>query len=328
MGFLGAGQGFNQGVQNLFQNYNQGAELSMAREEQARQAKIQALLMQHAQQEQLAKQQALQQEAAYKQEMGLLGDNPTVEQLFAIQRKYDPKNAINNQLIYTKSEEANKLKMDMFEQNMKHQIEMLNMKNDAASQLQAQKLQNVLDAIKLKFSMPNVNIINKGLSVGDQIKLEEREEKKREIIYTIDDTVAYVDKLLAHPGLKTVTGKSSVLDPRNIIPGTDAYDFRKELESFDSKLFLSNIKSMKGMGTLSDAEGKKVSDAAGAIKPGMSEKSFIANMGIIKDTLAKAKERTSSGKFITSSGNPLAGKPAGRYRVNGKEVKWDGTKEL
>ena len=113
MGFLsGAGQGFNQGVQNLFQNYNQGAELSMARAEQARQAQIQAIQMQQAQQEQLAQQKALEQEAAYKQELGLLGDKPTVDQLFAIQRKYDPKNAINNQLNYTKSEEANKIKME------------------------------------------------------------------------------------------------------------------------------------------------------------------------------------------------------------------------
>lgn len=114
----------------------------------------------------------------------------------------------------------------------------------------------------------------------------------------IDNTMSTIDRLMNHPGRVAATGLSSVLNPSNYTPGTDAYDFGKELESFDSKLFLSNIQSMKGMGALSNAEGAKVSAAAGAIKPGMSEKAFAENLGIIKAELAKAKVRMDTGNLV------------------------------
>lgn len=130
--------------------------------------------------------------------------------------------------------------------------------------------------------------------VKKQAQLKSVEDGKS----AIDNTMSTIDRLMDHPGRVSATGLSSVLDPRNYTPGTDAYDFGKELESFDSKLFLSNIQSMKGMGALSNAEGAKVSAAAGAIKPGMSEGAFAENLGIIRKELEKAKARMDSGNLI------------------------------
>lgn len=124
-----------------------------------------------------------------------------------------------------------------------------------------------------------------------------------------DSSIAVVDKLLAHPGRASGTGLSSKLDPRNYTPGTDAYDFQRELESFDSVLFLSNIEKMKGMGALSNAEGAKVSAAAGAIKPGMKDTTFVNNLRIIRAELNKAKSRIDSGNLIQPQGQ---GKPASK----------------
>jgi hypothetical protein len=128
-----------------------------------------------------------------------------------------------------------------------------------------------------------------------------------------DSSIAVVDKLLNHPGRKAATGLSSALDPRNYIPGTNATDFQKELESFDAVLFLSNIEKMKGMGALSNAEGAKVSAAAGAIKPGMSEKAFESNLKIIRGELEKAKTRI-------DSGNMSAPPPGGKTATKGKSA--------
>lgn len=124
----------------------------------------------------------------------------------------------------------------------------------------------------------------------------------------IDLSIATVDKLANHPGRNMATGKSRVLQAQRI-PGTDAYDFDKELESFDAQLFLSNIQSMKGMGALSNAEGAKVSAAAGAIKPGMKDESFLANIKFIKTTLENAKKRIETGKLINPDGSPVGTKP-------------------
>lgn len=129
--------------------------------------------------------------------------------------------------------------------------------------------------------------------VKNQARLKSVEDGKS----AIDNTMSTIDRLMNHPGRKMATGFSS-LNPVNLVPGTSAYDFGKELESFDSKLFLSNIQSMKGMGALSNAEGAKVSAAAGAIKPGMSEKAFEENLGIIRKELEKAKGRMDSGNLL------------------------------
>lgn len=116
----------------------------------------------------------------------------------------------------------------------------------------------------------------------------------------IDYTSSAIDELLNHPGREAATGLSS-LNPLNKLPGTDAYNFNAKLESFDAKLFLSNIQQMKGMGALSNAEGAKVSAAAGAIKPGMSEDEFVRSLGIIKTELAKAKARKETGQFLPTT---------------------------
>lgn len=148
-------------------------------------------------------------------------------------------------------------------------------------------------------------------------------EGKEKAIAAYDNSSAVIDRLLAHPGRKTATGLSSKLDPRNYTPGTDAYDFGRELESFDAVLFLSNIEKMKGMGALSNAEGAKVSAAAGAIKPGMSEKAFETNLKIIKTELQKAKNRIDAGltpqptPAPAATGGPKPGAVEGGYRFKG-----------
>lgn len=134
-----------------------------------------------------------------------------------------------------------------------------------------------------------------------------------------DASIAVVDKLLAHPGRSAGTGLSSKVDPRNYVPGTDAYDFQRELESFDSVLFLSNIEKMKGMGALSNAEGARVSAAAGAIKPGMQDKTFVNNLNIIKEELRKAKDRIENGNLLLPYANQQnKAKPASK---GGKSTK-------
>lgn len=136
-------------------------------------------------------------------------------------------------------------------------------------------------------------------------KAQDRAQAQASGIDTLDRSLGTVERLLAHPGRATATGLSGAIDPRNYIPGTNAKDFQKELETFDAQLFLSNVKQLKGMGQLSDAEGKKVSAAAGAIKPGMSDKAIENNLNIIRSELGKAKVRMMSGAMKAPSGRTV-----------------------
>lgn len=121
----------------------------------------------------------------------------------------------------------------------------------------------------------------------DQSKLDARKAEDSAVA-NIDASITAADKLLEHPGFSSAVGLSSVLPTR---PGSDSADFEAELESFNAKTFLSNVSQMKGLGALTEAEGAKLTAAAGAIKKGMSEKALRNNLQTMKEGMEKAKQR-------------------------------------
>ncbi|EJX6082529.1 acyltransferase, partial [Salmonella enterica] len=84
------------------------------------------------------------------------------------------------------------------------------------------------------------------------------------------------------PGLSKAVGIRSAFPT---VPGSDAANFEARLDTFKAQTFLPMVQSLKGMGALSDAEGKKLSDAVGALSPKMSEKAFRDSIGKIRNQL-------------------------------------------
>jgi hypothetical protein len=101
---------------------------------------------------------------------------------------------------------------------------------------------------------------------------------------TIDAQTAIdnIDQLLIHPGRISGTGASSFLSN---IPGTDARGFQAQLETFKAQTFIPMVSALKGMGALSDAEGKKLSAAVGALDPSMPEAEFEKELQKVQKTL-------------------------------------------
>jgi hypothetical protein len=96
-----------------------------------------------------------------------------------------------------------------------------------------------------------------------------------------------IGELIAHPGRQAATGKSSFV---RVVPGTDAYDFNAKLDTFKAQTFIPMVSALKGMGALSDAEGKRLQAAVGALDPSMSEEAFVKELEKVAGTLtAKAK---------------------------------------
>lgn len=122
----------------------------------------------------------------------------------------------------------------------------------------------------------------------------EREQKSEnfkiegeQVISDMDSQLDSVDALLNSPGLESAVGFSSILPT---LPGGEAANFEGKLEQLQSQQFLNNVKKMVGMGSLSEAEGKKIAAAAGALSLNMSERQFKKELNIIKDNLEKAKQ--------------------------------------
>jgi len=131
-------------------------------------------------------------------------------------------------------------------------------------------------------------------------------EKRQQMIPAFDSALATLDRIDKHPGKKAGVGFGG--SQLSLIPGTDAAGFRAQLETFKAQTFLPMVASLKGMGALSDAEGKKLTDAVGALSPDMPEKEFNAQIAIIRKDLNDAKARA-AGK--TSTAKPAQRKTQG-----------------
>lgn len=110
----------------------------------------------------------------------------------------------------------------------------------------------------------------------------DRQAMARGAVDTFNTALQSLSELEASPGLSKAVGIKSAFPT---IPGSDAANFEARLDTFKAQTFLPMVQSMKGMGALSDAEGKKLTDAVGALHPSMSESAFRASMGRIRREL-------------------------------------------
>ncbi|EOY4663681.1 DNA transfer protein [Escherichia coli] len=135
---------------------------------------------------------------------------------------------------------------------------------------------------------------------SNQLKLEELKQKQADVRQKAD--IARADKQAAAQGavdtfstaldslneIEQSPGLSKAVGIRSAFPtvsGSDAANFEARLDTFKAQTFLPMVQSLKGMGALSDAEGKKLSDAVGALSPKMSEKAFRDSIGKIRNQL-------------------------------------------
>lgn len=123
----------------------------------------------------------------------------------------------------------------------------------------------------------------------------EAESKKREVsaaadsaITSIDNSLSTIDRIRKSPGFSSAVGaRIPFLDQ---LPGSDAQETIGLIETLQSQTFLAEVGKMKGMGALSENEGKKLSAAIGSLNRDMSEKGFRKSLDEIESYLSKARK--------------------------------------
>jgi hypothetical protein len=99
-------------------------------------------------------------------------------------------------------------------------------------------------------------------------------------------TLSTIDDLLKHPGFSDVIGMPDILTGIYSPPTTNARDFKQKYEQVKGKAFMAAYDSMRGTGSITDAEGKRAETAIAAISdPYISEKEFKRNAEIFKSTI-------------------------------------------
>lgn len=113
-------------------------------------------------------------------------------------------------------------------------------------------------------------------------KMQGESEQKNQAAINAQQAIDQAAELFKHPGRQAGTGASSFL---SAIPGTEAKGFQANLDTFKAQTFIPMVAALKGMGALSDAEGKKLSESVGALNPDMPEKEFEASLKKVTKTL-------------------------------------------
>jgi hypothetical protein len=105
------------------------------------------------------------------------------------------------------------------------------------------------------------------------------------------------------PYLDRGTGLSSL---GNAIPGTGGYDFANKVQGAKSGAFLTAIQQMRGLGSLSDAEGRAATSAVNRMNTSTSKEEFLSALNdyekIVKQGLRRAQDRLGGNFTSTPTG--------------------------
>lgn len=137
-------------------------------------------------------------------------------------------------------------------------------------------------------------------------KVREKIAKAESGIAAMDNMINTVERVLKNPGLNDVLGsmEGAAYYP-NIAAGsitamnpwTSSSDDRADaialIETLGSQAFLSQVPTVQGMGSLSNAEGEKLQSALQNLSRRQSEKQFKASMSEVKRLVGKARENVS-----------------------------------
>ena len=214
------------------------------------------------------------------QQLSSMGDiqgaNALAQQAISIQSKIDEKRAAREQALTLGREKIQSAEQIAQERNaLMGQIAQMNAAlRGANSDVQRQLIEQRIEDLKVKAD-------------EKQATLQSQAQGK---VAAFDSALDTLNVISTHPGKKSVVGALTG-GVASMIPGTDAAGFASQLETFKAQTFIPQVAALKGMGALSDAEGKKLTAAVGALDPKMKQKEFDAQVVKIKTSLEDAKQR-------------------------------------
>jgi hypothetical protein len=176
-----------------------------------------------------------------------------------------------------------------------YQQGMLNINQQNANIRRLQLEQKALeDKAKEKTTSLNQQALQQKIKANKQNQAQLMQERKAGLTsaYTnATDTINLAKTIMNSKGLSGTTGVSSIFPT---IPGSDTAKTESLLDTLNSKTYLDSVQQMKGMGALSDAEGKKLSSAIASLNTNLSEKDFKSNLNTIIKITGRAQKKAAS----------------------------------
>lgn len=136
-------------------------------------------------------------------------------------------------------------------------------------------------------------------------------------IAAADKALSEINGIKEHPGLDRGTGWTSIA---NSVPGTIGYDFQNRVNQVKSGAFLTAIDQMRGMGSLSNAEGQTATAAVNRMDTATSKEEFIAAMNDYEEVIKIGRDRAQ--KKIKAPDAP-ASPPSGGASTGNTRLKFN-----
>lgn len=133
-----------------------------------------------------------------------------------------------------------------------------------------------------------------GIRTQKETAKAERYDTVASQVDSADRAIKTAQSIINSPGFTGYFGVNVNPFGSRFLPGTDASDTSAMVDTLKSQGFMSGIQQMRGMGALSDAEGRKVMDAIGSLDSGMSEKQAKKSIEGIIETFEQGKKRLES----------------------------------
>lgn len=133
-----------------------------------------------------------------------------------------------------------------------------------------------------------------GIRTQKEAAKAERYDTVASQVDSADRAIKTAQSIINSPGFTGYFGVNVNPFGSRFLPGTDASDTSAIVDTLKSQGFMSGIQQMRGMGALSDAEGRKVMDAIGSLDSGMSEKQAKKSIEGIIETFEQGKKRLES----------------------------------
>ncbi len=157
-------------------------------------------------------------------------------------------------------------------------------------------------------------------------KVIEAQKQYESNIQATNNVKRVVNKILSNPALDEMSGSGSLSEMMSSVPskayvlagtakraltgesespeekkkrediGNPYATFKADLEQLKSEQFLQNIQSMRGLGALSDAEGKKINAAAGVINFNISKAELVSQLNTMITSANKMQQL--DGKYL------------------------------
>lgn len=134
-----------------------------------------------------------------------------------------------------------------------------------------------------------------------QQKVIELEQKRDDVVrgkvakveearMNMDNMLNTAERILATP-MDVVGAAAGPISSKLLTTRQDTADFEELITNFDAQAFLAQIPNMKGLGALSDAEGKKVSAALQNLSLRQSPERLIENVREAQRLILKGREK-------------------------------------